>query len=60
MYDTMGDLEMKKYFCNACQLCPPVPKNCKLVENASVFKLIEYAEKTKDELDESLKNKPAE
>lgn len=49
---------MKKCFCEACQLCPPLPKNCPLEEPASVFKLIEYAAKTKEELAESLKNKP--
>ena len=44
----------KTCFCTACT--EPKPKDCRLIKS-DIFKLIEYATKTQEELHNSLKGK---
>lgn len=45
---------MKTCFCDACQTCDPRPENCRLLK-PNIFTLIDYANRTMKELNESLR-----
>lgn len=48
----------KTCFCKSCQLCEEKPKDCRLLKKVTnVFTFLDYANKTQDEIDNSLKGK---
>lgn len=48
----------KDCFCRACQLCEPIPENCKrgLSIKLNLFQFLKYADTTKEDLQNSLKH----